>query len=543
MRRAEELHATGQYAEACLAYEAALRDRQEPLDPGQVPMVLRRVARCYSEMADWSAAEDCLDVAEIAALGYGDALGVAHATNARAVAAQQYGDLDRAEALYLRAYADAANAGSGSLLAMLDQNLGTIANIRGDLAEARRRYFASLAGYRALKMDRLVAEALNNLGMLFTDLRDWRSADASFTEAVVLAQRTGESSFRMRVEANRVELYLSRKRFRKARRLARRLVLMQTGDAQWIGETYKHLGVASRALGDVMEAERCLAIALGHAERRHDLLLTAETLRELAVVYQVRQRNREMLQALNRSHSIFTQLSATRDISDVRGRVRRLEDEFLKIVEQWGSSIESADHYTQGHCERVAAYACALARDAGLDAGVLLWFRMGALLHDVGKITIPAEILNKPGGLTEAETALMREHATRGDALLSGIAFPWDIRPMVRHHHERWDGYGYPDRLASTQIPRAARILCIADVFDALTSTRSYREAYSPVEAAEMMRADAGRAFDPELLHVFMTKTLPRVRLRGRTVELSTITPREPVRVQRAAPSVTLPPG
>jgi HD-GYP domain-containing protein (c-di-GMP phosphodiesterase class II) len=152
-----------------------------------------------------------------------------------------------------------------------------------------------------------------------------------------------------------------------------------------------------------------------------------------------------------------------------------------------------------------------LARDVGMDEHTLLWFRMGALLHDVGKIDVPQEILNKPSALTEEELAVMREHPARGEALMAGIGFPWDIRPMIRHHHERWDGRGYPDRLAGAQIPRAARILCIADVFDALTTTRSYRKAYSPGVAAQLMWGDAGTMFDPVLLGIFLERTLKRV--------------------------------
>jgi putative nucleotidyltransferase with HDIG domain len=264
-------------------------------------------------------------------------------------------------------------------------------------------------------------------------------------------------------------------------------------------------------MGHLAEAERCFRLALRHAERRHDLLLTAETTRELAIVFQRTDRNRETLLALNEAHALFARLAASRELSDIDLRVERLERQFLDIVHQWGSSIESVDHYTQGHCERVADYACALARDAGVDEQVLLWFRMGALLHDVGKITVPANILNKPGTLSDPEAAVMREHPARGEELVAGIAFPWDIRPMIRHHHERWDGSGYPDRLAGLQIPRAARILCIADVFDALTSSRSYRTAYSLPQASALMRAESGVTFDPALLAIFLNRTVPRL--------------------------------
>ncbi len=537
VRRAEDAHALGYFDLARTLYEQALHTRLGPLGPGHAPMVLRRVARCFMDLSDFGAADDCLEAAEASADGHGDAAGVALAINSRAASAQHYGDLSRAVDLYERALTVARAAGADAVVAMLESNLGTIANIRGDLREARLRYDVSLSHYRQLGMQREMSEVLNNLGMLYTDLGDWRAAEQMFAESVRAATTTGDFVSRMRAEVNRVELYIGRRRFRKARRLARWLLtLEQQRQTQWSGEVQKHLGVTARSLGHMDEAERLLTISLAEGERRHDVLLTAETLRELAVVYQCTGRSRETLQTLNRSHALFKQLMATRDMSDVDGRVRQLESEFLAIVHEWGSSIESADHYTQGHCERVATYACALARDVDLDESVLLWFRMGALLHDVGKIEIPAEILNKPGSLTPEEAALMREHAARGDALLSGIAFPWDIRPMVRHHHERWDGHGYPDRLGGTQIPRAARILCIADVFDALTSARSYRGAYAPADAAAMMRRDAGLAFDPELLDVFLARTLPRIRLRGRASELSGATPR-PFSAARATPS------
>jgi HD-GYP domain-containing protein (c-di-GMP phosphodiesterase class II)/predicted negative regulator of RcsB-dependent stress response len=512
--RAESLERDGQYAEARRQYEELLRlkDEEVKLLPG-APLVLRRIARCLLEEADFDAAIDCLTAAETSAHAFGDAVGVAHATNLRAIAAQQMGELALAGALYRCARVQAEDAGASALVAMIDQNLGTVANIQGDLDEAKARYRESLRRYRALGLERPMTQVLNNLGMLYTDLGDWRAAEESFADAVRSAGRLSDFAGRLRAETNRIELYIECGRYRKARRLARRLLtLPRDARMPWLGETYKHLGVIARAMSNLTEAERCFRLALSHAERRHDLLLTAETMREIAIVYQKTQRNRETLLALNTAHSLFARLTASRELTDVDRRVKRLEEEFLAIVHQWGSSIEHVDRYTQGHCERVAEYACALATDAGLDEQILLWFRMGAVLHDVGKIMVPAEILNKPGPLSSAEAATMREHPARGEMLIAGVGFPWDIRPMIRHHHERWDGRGYPDRLAGPQIPRAARILCIADVFDALTSSRSYRAAYTMEEAAALMNADAGSVFDPELLAIFLTRTLPRLK-------------------------------
>ncbi|MEP6731706.1 MAG: HD domain-containing phosphohydrolase [bacterium] len=509
---AEALEGTGRFADARTLYERALRIRVHDASDSLAPLLLRRIARCFVEQADFDAASDCLEAAEASALAHHDPVGVAHATNLRAIAAQQAGDVARAELLYVRARAQASRVGADALVAMVEQNLGTIANIRGDLPEARRRYLASLHGYRALGMERAVTQVLNNLGMLYTDLRDWRAAEHSFADAVRVATESGDMTARLRAEANRVELYIGRGRYRKARRIARRLLALgPSEDAQWIGETHKHLGVVARSMGDYVEAERCFNNALRHAQRRRDQLLLAETYRELASVYHATNRGRETLQALNEAYALFSNLTATSEIVDLDKRVRGLEAEFLAIVETWGSSIESVDRYTQGHCERVAHYACALAHDAGIDDSILLWFRMGALLHDVGKITIPATVLNKRGALNDEELALMREHPASGEALVSGVSFPWDIKPMLRHHHERWDGQGYPDRLAGEQIPLAARILCIADVFDALTSSRAYRHAYSVADAVALMRADAGAAFDPQLLWTFLTVTLRNI--------------------------------
>jgi putative nucleotidyltransferase with HDIG domain len=214
-------------------------------------------------------------------------------------------------------------------------------------------------------------------------------------------------------------------------------------------------------------------------------------------------KNRETLQSLSLSHRLFTQLRAQRNLADVKRRVSRLETRFYDVVTRWAHNIESKDAYTLGHCERVADYSCALARDIGFDEMTMFWFRIGALLHDVGKIVVPSEILNKPGPLSTEERRVMERHAAAGSDLLGDIEFPWDILPLVRGHHERWDGRGYPDRLAGDDIALSARIVCIADVFDALTTDRPYRRAFTLDEALTMMTKDVGAMFDPEIFPRF----------------------------------------
>jgi putative nucleotidyltransferase with HDIG domain len=248
--------------------------------------------------------------------------------------------------------------------------------------------------------------------------------------------------------------------------------------------------------------------------RREDLLLAAETAREQAELFERLGRNRDTLQALSLSHKLFTRLRAERNLADLARRVDRLESRFYDLVRRWAQTIESKDAYTLGHCERVADYACALARDVGFDEMTMFWFRIGAVLHDVGKVVVPSEILNKAGPLTLEERQIMERHAAAGSDLLRNIEFPWDILPMVRGHHERWDGTGYPDRLAGEAIALSARITCVADVFDALTTDRPYRAGFSREKALAMMAADSGRVFDPDLFarfeRVIRTFQVPR---------------------------------
>jgi HD-GYP domain-containing protein (c-di-GMP phosphodiesterase class II) len=155
-----------------------------------------------------------------------------------------------------------------------------------------------------------------------------------------------------------------------------------------------------------------------------------------------------------------------------------------------------------------------LAAAVGFKGRDLTWMRMGAFLHDVGKTGVPTEVLNKPGKLTDEEFEQMKRHTTIGDAIISETPFPWDIRPIVRNHHERWDGRGYPDKLKGEEIPLTARILCVADVYDALTSTRSYRPALSREEALAIMDKEAGVVVDPTLYALFREL----IRARGQAV-------------------------
>jgi putative nucleotidyltransferase with HDIG domain len=514
---AEESEARGRWRIAREQYEEALRALNRT-HPAAVTRTIRRVARCFVEEGDLDSALDALELARTTAVAYDDTPAIAHAMNLEGIIAQQRGDLAAAETYYRSARALASRASETALIAMLDQNLGTVANIRGNLVEAKLRYEGSLAAYRILNIRHAQGPLHNNLGMLHTDLCQWHEAESHFREAIRSALECGDLTGRLRAYANQAEMYVNRRRFPKAKRLCRRvLALSLAPDAcvgSWLAEAYKHLGVAHRETASLIQAEHYLTRALSMSEERQDALLTAEILRELAVLQHRLDRPTETLSALTRAHALFRQLSANPDLHNVDRQLRALESDFLEIVQRWGESIETADSYTQGHCQRVADVATQLAADCGVDPAVLLWFRMGALLHDVGKIAVPLEILNKRGALLPEELQVMREHPVVGEDLVAHVNFPWDLRPMIRHHHERWNGTGYPDRLERDRIPLTARILCVADVYDALTSTRSYREAHAPDVAVAIMTAESGQTFDPAILQIFVQQTLPRLRRR-----------------------------
>lgn len=186
------------------------------------------------------------------------------------------------------------------------------------------------------------------------------------------------------------------------------------------------------------------------------------------------------MRLLSAAHRLFRQLDARVDLVHVEGKVAALEATYLAVVRAWGESIESSDSFTFGHCERVPQNAVALARLLGLDATEERSVQFGAYLHDVGMVRVPHEILQKAGPLTPEERAVVERHPTWGLELLADVEFPWDLKPLIRSHHERYDGSGYPDHLAGEAIPVGAQIVGILDVYDALTTPRAHQPALPP---------------------------------------------------------------
>jgi putative two-component system response regulator len=168
-------------------------------------------------------------------------------------------------------------------------------------------------------------------------------------------------------------------------------------------------------------------------------------------------------------------------------------------------AVEQRDDVTAGHCERLAITSLALGMSMGLDQTSLVALYRGAFLHDIGKVGIPDSILLKRGKLSPEEWIVMRGHPVSGAEICSHLKSLGPVVPIIRHHHERWDGTGYPDSLRGELIPLLARVLQIADIFDALTSHRCYKPAYSPKAAVRIIEDETARGWrDPQVVSLFL---------------------------------------
>jgi len=204
--------------------------------------------------------------------------------------------------------------------------------------------------------------------------------------------------------------------------------------------------------------------------------------------------------------------------AEMRQAVIDVERAYMGTLEALIKALEMRDHETEGHSRRVVQYSLSLAQKLGVPEEELVPIMRGALLHDIGKIGIPDSILRKQGPLSDEEWIVMKQHPRIGYEMLKGIEFLHNAVPIILHHHERWDGTGYPAGLIGEVIPQGARIFSVADAYDAITSDRPYRKGRSHEAALKEITAGSGRQFDPrvvEALHALPGEELARIRGRG----------------------------
>jgi putative nucleotidyltransferase with HDIG domain len=480
----------GSITEAFDSYRAAVSQAAIEEEPGVEAEALRRLAVLHHHRNERDTAGELCSRSHAIAREIGDRVLAGEALNVLAGFAFESGAMEEARSRYQ----DALELGGADpgLRGRIEQNLGILANIQGDHPEATAHYQRSLEGFEASRDQKGRAIAHHNLGMVSADRQQWEEADQHFRESLKITREVGDVHLEGLCLLNHSEVHLALERYDDARTNAEQALAIfdRLGARLDKADAYKVLGVVFRETRRFTLAESRLQSAIEQAVSTGSVLSEAEASRELARLYQITGRNQEALQLLNAAHRLFSRLDARVDLVDVTFKTNRLEETYFAVVRDWGQSIESADSYTFGHCERVASYAVAVAEALGADQGQLTTIRMGAYLHDVGKVKVPHQILNKPGKLTDEEFAIIKRHPVWGVELLASVEFPWDIKPIIRSHHERYDGNGYPDRLRGNEIPLGAQIICIVDVYDALTTTRSYRGAMSHAEALAVMERD-----------------------------------------------------
>lgn len=503
IHRARGHERAGCVVEAMDCYRKAIDEASRSSTWAIEAEALRRLAVLHHNRGEKEAAGDaCARSLAIAERNADDALS-AEALNVQALFALDLGELDQARAIFQRALLSAGR--HHEINARIEGNLGVLANVRGDLEDALMHYQHSLEAYREAGHDQGCARAYHNLGMISADRGMWADADGYFQESRIVAERLGDLHLQALCLLNHSEVYVARQQFEDAKASAERALAIfeQLGSQLDKPDVYRVIGTVYRETGKLALGESRLRAAIELATTTGSVLSQAESSRELALLYQMMGRNQEALSLLNAAHGLFRRMDARVDLVDITRKVEQLEQTFLAVVRDWGQSIESSDTYTFGHCERVASYAAEVANAMNLDEHQITTIRLGAYLHDVGKIRVPHEVLNKPGRLTNEEFEIIKMHPVWGIELLESVEFPWDIKPIIRWHHEKHDGTGYPDRLRGDEIPLGAAIIGIVDVYDALTTTRSYRGAMThEVAVAEMQRC--AHHWKPEVYEAFV---------------------------------------
>jgi putative nucleotidyltransferase with HDIG domain len=420
----------------------------------------------------------------------------------------ELGEFEEAEINYAEAISLAQEIGEEMLYADLVNNLGTIMNMRGNWQEALKNYSLSLEIYIRRKEIRKSAYTKNNLGITLSEQGRLDEAHDCFKRAYAIAVSIKDGSLTLIVEINLADLCLKRGAVEEARLHCTNVQTYLTENNVVSGHTVearKLAGLIAVASNDLATAARCFEEAIEISQQIGARFQEAEAVFERGRLFKIQARHLDALNDLETAYHIYTSLKAQGKRQETEKTIGSIEGLYLEIFESMAREVDLKDQYTKGHSDRVASLGLLLAKELGLHSHMLKTVVAAGLLHDIGKIQIPDEILKKQGRLTDEEFRMIQKHPELGVELLAGKEFPWDIKPLILYHHEKSNGTGYPSRLSGEAIPIGARIVCIADVFDALTSDRVYRAAFPTEKALEIMAAEAGTSFDPVVLNSFIT--------------------------------------
>jgi len=419
----------------------------------------------------------------------------------------ELGEFEEAEGTYAEAIEAAGDIEDKMIYADLVNNLGTIMNMRGNQQRALELYRESLKIYKSLNEVRKSAYTTNNMAITLAEQGQNNEALEYFESAYEIATSMRDAPLVMIVDINLADLYLKKSNVDEAKehcaRAEKHMVEAKLINGHLV-ETKKITGKIAVYEKDYDEAQRIFSEALEISREIGAKYLEAEVLMERGILYRTMDKHFDSLTDLEATYHIYTSVKADGKREQTEEVINSIEQLYLDVFDKLAQEVDRKDKYTKGHTDRVASLALLLAKELGLRANMLKTVVAAALLHDLGKIRIEDEILNKAGKLTEEEFTVIKKHPELGVELLRGKEFPWDIKPLVLHHHEKYDGQGYPHGLKGEEIPLGARVICVADVFDALTSDRVYRSGFDTAKALQIMDEESGTTFDPVILQCFV---------------------------------------
>jgi putative nucleotidyltransferase with HDIG domain len=418
----------------------------------------------------------------------------------------ELGEFEEAELNYHEAIEIASESGEEILYADLVNNLGAIMNMKGNWRRALDLYQESLKIYRTHEQTRKSAYTENNLAITLSEQNLNEEAFEYFIKAYSTAKSIQDASLTLIVDINLADLYLKKGDLDNAKdhcRKAEKYLLESKRSNGHLVETKKISGKIAMQEGNPEEALSHFNQAIEISRKIGAQFLEAEVLLERGTLHRSMEKNIDALTDLEASYHIYTSLKAEGKREHTEEVIKSIESLYLQIFEDMAREVDRKDKYTKGHSDRVATLALLLGKELGLTIHALKTIVAASLLHDLGKVKTPDEILKKAGKLSDEEFHKIRKHPELGVELLRGKEFPWDIKPLILHHHEKINGKGYPLGLKGEDIPMGARIICIADVFDALTSDRVYRRAFDTAKALKIMEEESGQTFDPVLLKCF----------------------------------------
>lgn len=504
--KAESLNLSGNLDEAVDLFRKIVRRAGRKGNLSLQAMAMRRLGNLFWRKGEPKRAmryfRRSLEVSE----SCGDVTGSAKAYNGIGTLYFNSGNWNKVKEYYNRAIEAARQEEDLTLVANVFNNLGAMSNILGDRNMAVSYYEEAIEIYRQMRDYRGLARSYNNLGLTYRDKGDWAAAASHYEHSTTISKKLGDISLTANATLNYVQVLIELGKYDEAREKCDGAyeIVSSTGEATGIAEAMMLYGMIFTRMQKWALAEKHFIDSCTINEKHNNLLGMAECFREMALLYRDWGKNKSTLEYLGKSFNAFKRLKAIRYLQDIDGKISDLEELTFKITRDMGAEVESTDTYTFGHSQRVAHYAVEIAKKLSIENELIKAIMVAAYLHDLGKVKVSKKILLKERKLTPEEYYIIQMHPVWGVEILGDIEFPWEVKPLIRFHQERWDGSGYPDGLEGEHIPLGARIIAVADFFDALTTDRPYRSAYPLQQAIKIMKKEAGRSLDPRITRKFI---------------------------------------